>query len=228
MTIKYYTDLEQGSEAWIAVRCGLLTASEMKLIITPKELKYASNEKEREHLFELAAQRVTQYVEPKYMSDDMLRGTGDEFHAKVIYNDKIAGVRDCGFVTNDKWGFTLGCSPDALVADFGGVECKSRRQKFQFKTILANEMPEEFKLQVQTSMLITERPWWDFNSYCGGMPMLTLKIEPDEKVQKAIIEVATMFHEKLELVLKQYADRLADPAMRLIPTERIVEQEMVI
>lgn len=228
MTIKYYTDLVQGSEEWIAVRCGILTASEMKLIISPKELKYSSSEKERDHLYELAAQRVTQYVEPKYMSDDMLRGTGDEFHAKIIYNDKIAGIQDCGFVTNDRWGFTLGCSPDALVQDLGGVECKSRRQKFQFKTILANDIPDEYKIQVQTSMLVTERPWWDFNSYCGGMPMLTKKIEPDEKMQKAIIEAATIFHEKLDKVLKDYADRLADPACRLIPTERIIEQEIAV
>lgn len=228
MTIKYYTDLVQGSDEWIAARCGILTASEMKLIITPKELKYSSSEKEREHLYELAAQRITRYVEPKYMSDDMLRGTGDEFHAKVIYNEKIAGIQDCGFVTNDKWGFTIGCSPDALQGDEGGVETKSRRQKLQLKTILANEIPEEYKIQVQTCLLVTERPWWDFNSYCGGMHMLTIKIEPDEKVQKAIIEAATMFHEKLEVVLKQYADRLADPTIRLIPTERIIEQDITV
>lgn len=226
MTIKYYTDLVQGSEEWIAVRCGILTASEMKLIITPKELKYASNEKEREHLYELAAQRTTRYVEPKYMSDDMVRGTGDEFHAKAIYNDKVAGVQDCGFITNDKWGFLLGCSPDALTADTGGIECKSRRQKLQFKTILANEVPEEFRLQVQTFLLVTERTYCDFTSYCGGMPMLIKRVEPDDVMQKAIIAAATTFHEKLDKVLKEYAERLADPTIRLIPTERIVEQEM--
>src|SRR3546814_7425770 len=31
----YHTDLIQGSEEWLQARCGLLTASEMKLIVTP-------------------------------------------------------------------------------------------------------------------------------------------------------------------------------------------------
>jgi len=70
--ITYYPELIQGSEEWHALRCGLLTASEMKLIITPT-LKVASNEKERAHLYELLAQRITKYVVPTYVSDDMLR-----------------------------------------------------------------------------------------------------------------------------------------------------------
>lgn len=228
MTIIYHTDLEQGSDAWKSIRAGVLTASEMKLIITPAKLAAADNEDSRQHLYELAAQRSTQYVESKYISDDMLRGTGDEFHAKAIYNEKIAGIQDCGFITNDKWGFTLGYSPDALVGDDGLIECKSRRQKLQFQTIINGEMPKDFLIQVQTGLLISERKWIDFVSYCGGMPMFPKRIYPDEKVQEAIVTAATAFHEKLEKVLQEYAARLADSTMRLIPTERIIEQEMIV
>ena len=35
MTITYHPELIQGSDEWHAARCGLLTASEMKLIVTP-------------------------------------------------------------------------------------------------------------------------------------------------------------------------------------------------
>src|SRR3546814_17561163 len=58
----YHTDLIQGSEEWLQARCGLLTASEMKLIVTPT-LKAANNDETRTHLYELLAQRVTGYVE---------------------------------------------------------------------------------------------------------------------------------------------------------------------
>ena len=71
--IRIYPDMIQGSDEWFAARCGLLTASEMHLIITPS-LKAASNEKERMHLYELLAQRITRYVEPSYIGDNMLRG----------------------------------------------------------------------------------------------------------------------------------------------------------
>jgi hypothetical protein len=96
----------------------LLTASEFDRILTPT-LKIADNPKSRAHLWEMAAQRITGYVEPQYISDAMLRGQEDEIIARDLYSKHYAKVEQCGFVTNDKWGFTLGCSPDGLVGDDG-------------------------------------------------------------------------------------------------------------
>lgn len=226
MTIKHYKELIQGSDEWFSARCGLLTASEMKHIITPAKLQYAQNDKERAHVYELAAQRLTKYVEPTYIGDEMLRGQQDEIYARVHYNENYAPLDECGFITNDKWGFTLGFSPDALVRGGGQIECKSRRQKFQVETIVNNVLPDEFKIQVQTGLLVSEEPWCDFITYCGGMPMMTKRIEPDEVIQKAIIEAARIFHEKIEKVIIAYNGRLAEAGARLIPTERVIEQEM--
>jgi hypothetical protein len=116
--IRHFPNLIQGSEEWLAERCGLLTASEMKLILTPT-LKIAANDKERAHLYELLAQRITGYVEPHYVSDDMLRGQLDEVEARNIYAKNYAPVTDIGFITNNKWGFTIGYSPDGLIGDDG-------------------------------------------------------------------------------------------------------------
>src|SRR3546814_10789207 len=95
----------------------------MKLIVTPT-LKAANNDKTRTHLYELLAQRVTGYVEPHYISDDMLRGMDDEIIARDEYTKNHAPVEQTGFITNDKWGFTIGYSPDGLVADDGLIDCK--------------------------------------------------------------------------------------------------------
>lgn len=226
--IKYHYDLLQGSAEWLAARCGLLTASEMKHIITPARLQYAQNDKERSHVYELAAQRISSYVEPHYVSDDMLRGQGDEFHAKAIYNEKYAGVRDCGFITNDEFGFVLGYSPDGLIGNDGLIECKGRRQKFQVETIISNAMPVEYVIQVQTGLLVSKRKWLDFISYCGGLPMLTKRIFPDAGIQAAIVSAAAIFHDKLLKIIEIYNDVISDPAFRTIPTERIIEGEIVI
>lgn len=226
--IRYRPLLIQGSEQWLAARCGLLTASEMKYIITPAKLQYASNDKERSHLYELLAQRITNHVEPHYVSDDMLRGQGDEIEARALYAKHYAPVQEMGFITNDKWGFTIGYSPDALVGDDGQIECKGRRQKYQIETIIANAMPAEFMIQVQTGLLVTERKWCDFLSYCGGIHMLTLRVYPDRMVHDAIVEAATTFHEKLEKLLDQYTDRLLNGNGRLIPTERRIIEEITV
>lgn len=223
-TIRYHPDLVQGSDEWLAARCGLLTASSMKLILTPT-LKIASNDKERAHLYELLAQRITGYVEPQYVSDDMLRGQSDEVEARILYAEKYAPVHDMGFITNSEWGFTLGFSPDGLVGDDGFIECKSRRQRFQVETIINNEMPDDYMMQIQTGFLVSRRKWADFISYSGGLPMATIRVWPDPEIQDAIIKAASAFEAKLAEKLEQYRAALASKA-RLIPTERKVEMEM--
>jgi predicted phage-related endonuclease len=225
MTITYHSVI-QGSEEWHALRCGMLTASEMKLILTPT-LKIAANDKQRAHFYELLAQRVSGYVEPSYVSDDMLRGVEDEISARDLYAAKYAPVKEVGFVTNDEWGFTLGCSPDALVGEDGMLECKSRRQRFQIETILSGEMPDDYKLQVQTALLVTGRKWVDFISYSGGLPMLTVRVLPDPIVQDAIIAAATKFEADLVAADKQFASALVS-GLRLQPTERKIVQEMFV
>lgn len=218
--IKYYENLIQGSDEWFAQRCGLLTASEMKYIITPKKLQYAQNDKEKAHLYELAAQRATSYVEPSYISDDMLRGQEDESYARETYHEQYAAVQEMGFITNDKWGFTLGYSPDGLVGNDGQIEAKSRKQKFQFETIIKKIVPEDFIIQIQTGLMVTERKYSDFITYCGGMHMMVLRVEADKEMQDAIADAATIFHKKLEIALMEYKEILEDKNIKLIPTKR--------
>jgi predicted phage-related endonuclease len=224
MAITYHRDLEQGEEAWLAARRGLLTASEMRLILTPT-LKPAKNEKERAHLFELLAQRISGYVEPTYIVDDMLRGMADEITARALYADNYAQVEEMAFITNDRWGFTIGYSPDGLVGNDGLIECKSRRQKYQIKTIFENVIPEEYYLQIQTGLLVSERKWLDFISYSGGLPMITMRAYPDKKVMDAIVEAATEFEERLSEAKKTYLLNL-NPPSRTLPTERTIVEEM--
>lgn len=232
MTIKYFPDLIQGSDEWLQARCGLLTASEMKLIVTPT-LEAASNEKERAHLYELLAQRVTHYVEPRYVSDDMMRGHDDEIYARATYVENFGvEVEEVGFITNDRWGFTLGYSPDGLVGDAGLIEIKSRRAKYQIETILENviadrgeTIPADFVIQVQTGLLVSEREWIDFISYSGGLPMATIRVYPDPKIQGAILAAAAAFEARLSVKLAAYYNAVKTNP-RLVPTERHIEQEI--
>ena len=227
--IKYHPELVQGSVEWQAARCGLLTASEMKLIITPT-LKIASNDKERAHLYELLAQRVTQYVEPSYISDSMLRGMNDEIEAQIVYAKTYAPVTKVGFITNDKWGFTLGYSPDGLVGEDGLIECKSRSQKWQMQTLCdfvsADSIDPDFMIQVQTGLLVSERKWVDLISYCGGLFMATVRVFPDEKMHMAIVDAAAAFEARLGEKFAKYQAVIESKA-RLIPTVRKIEQEMI-
>lgn len=224
--IRYHHNIEQGTEEWLAMRCGILTASEMNLIVTPT-LKPASNDKERAHLFELLGQRITGYVEPRYVSDDMLRGQWDEIEARIKYRDHFGPVTECGFITNDDHGFVIGYSPDGLVGDDGLIECKSRRQRFQVETIVSDSVPVEYMLQLQTGLLVSGREWIDFISYCGGMPMYVKRVFPDAAIQDAIVTAARSFETRLAIRLEMYHEAFARQPV-LIETERTNEQEIVI
>lgn len=226
--IIYYAEMIQGSEAWHSIRCGLPTASEMKLLVTPT-LKVAANEKERAHMWELLAQRLTKHVEPRYISDDMLRGQEDEIEAVALYAKTYEPVERVGFVTNDRWGFTIGYSPDALVGADGLVECKSRGQKYQIQTIVdyvsADKIDPDFAIQVQTGLMVSERKWCDLISFCGGLPMATVRVYPDEKIQAAILEAVTAFEERLAIAMRKYGE-VVSSSKRLIPTIRRITEEI--
>jgi hypothetical protein len=221
--IKVYHELTQGSEEWLEARRGLLTASEMHLIVTPT-LKTANNEKTRAHVYELLAQRITKYVEPCYIGGDMLRGYGDELRARAKYAEHYAPVEEVGFITNDKWGFTLGYSPDGLVGADGAIECKSRRQKFQVETIINGTEPSEHTIQLQTGLLVSERKWIDYISYSGGLPMKPIRVLPNPEIQDAILSAAREFEDRLAEKLEQYNAAISKG--RFIETERTIEQEM--
>lgn len=219
----HYHYMEQGSPEWLDVRCGVLTASEMKHIITPT-LKIANNDKTRTHLYELAAQRITRFVEESYVSENMMRGNFDEVYARIIYNDKISPVKECGFITNDKWGFTLGYSPDALVGDAGLIEIKSRKQKFQIQTIATDTVDADFIIQLQTGLLVSERKWCDFVQYSSGMPMYVKRVFPDPVFHEAILEASAKFEKDITALIEKYLTN----AKGLIMTERKVYSDIIV
>jgi len=220
-------DLEQGSDEWHQIRNGLITASEVKLLVTPAKLTPANNDKSRAHLYELLAQRISGYTEPTYLSDDMLRGQEDEPEARELYSFEYDDVTEAGFITEDKWGFAIGYSPDGLIGNDGLIEIKSRRQKYQIETILNSTVPTEYMLQIQTGLLVTGRKWCDFISYCGGLPMVTIRVEPDPAMHDAILAALTEFERQLGEMEKDYRAKLADKTMRLINTERKERGEII-
>jgi len=230
MTITYHRDIIQGSDDWHQVRLGVLTASEMKHVITAKTLKTADNETARQHVWELAAQRISKYVEPSYIGDDMLRGWEDEIKARAKYEEHTGQeVEEVGFITNDKWGFTIGYSPDGcVVGTKGGIECKSRRQKYQVQTIVEwhrlKTVPSDFLIQLQTGLLVAEWDWIDLVSYSGGLHMPIMRVYPDLKIQEAIVEAATVFEGKVAEAVADYEKATVGMAL----TEREVEEEMYV
>lgn len=214
MAIKYYYDVEQGSDEWHLLRLGVVTASNVKKLFTATTFKPAKNDTVRKYALEIAAQRELMRVEDSFQSFQMLRGTMQEEVARDIYNDNFIESTECGFITREFDGVTVGVSPDGLVNADGGIEIKSRLSKFQFDTILSDEVPSDFLLQCQTFLLVTGRKWIDFVSYSNELPLFVKKVLPDLELHEKIISTVIAFDLEVENIRAEYKEK----SRVLVPT----------
>lgn len=202
-----YTDLVQGSDEWLEARRGIVTASTVGQLITYKTIKPASNDYSRALTAELAAERITGWTEPPYVSHDMLRGTLDEPVARAVYAQHYAPVTECGFMVRDFGDYKIGFSPDGLVGDDGLLEIKSRRPKAQLATVLADEVPAANMAQLQAGLLVSGRDWIDYVSFAGGLPLYVKRVYPDQRWFDAIREAVATFEQTVTQMVATYTER---------------------
>lgn len=218
MNLKIFEDLEQGTDEWHEVRRGIVTASVVGDLITPKTVSVANNGTSRSKVAELAAERITGHTESIGWSFDMERGHLDEPYARDAYAKyKGVDVTEVGFMTRTQDGYTIGYSPDGLIGDNGLIEIKSRKQQIQLDTILADEVPSENMAQLQTGLFVSGRDWCDYVSYSGGLPLYVTRIAPDPVWQKAIADAAKKVEEAIGKMIHDYTQAVEGLPM----TERI-------
>jgi len=85
MSLLELPDLIQGTDEWLEQRRGIVTASAVGQLITPATIKPANNPQSRAITVQLAAERITGWIDPIYVNDDMLRGIEDEPRARDKY-----------------------------------------------------------------------------------------------------------------------------------------------
>lgn len=224
MTLTVHKGLVQGSQEWFDQRRGIVTASVVGKLVTPKTIKPADNPESRGLAMLLAAERITGWTDPTFTSDDMWRGIEDEPKARAKYAEHYAPVAEAGFMVEDRWGFQIGYSPDGLVGDDGLIEVKSRRSKSQLATILADQVPAENMAQLQCGLLVSGRKWIDYVSYCGGMPLYVTRVYPIEAWHEAILNAVSAFEEVVADIVRTYNASIEGLHM----TDRPAELEIVI
>jgi hypothetical protein len=219
MSLHVFNDLEQGTEAWLAARRGMVTASVVGQLLTATG-RPASNDTSRRLTLALVAERITGETEPVYMNDDMLRGHLEEPIARDMYAEHFSDphdrVTETGFMVRDDWGFSLGYSPDGLVGDTGLIEVKAPRAKGHIATILSGVVPDRHMPQIQAGLLVSGRDWCDFISYYGGLPPFVKRVHADPKWAESIVAAVAAFEDAAVQMTERY-----DIATRGLPaTER--------
>lgn len=168
-------DVEQGSQAWLDLRVGVATASQFDQIITPKTQKPSASM--AKYAYKLLAEKALGQSLDDASSMWMERGKELEPEARAWYElTQGVDVRQVGFITSDDG--LVGCSPDGLVGEDGGLEIKCPSATVHMGYLLGG-VEDAYKCQVQGGLWVTGRAWWDFLSYCPGLPPVLLRFTRD-------------------------------------------------
>jgi hypothetical protein len=218
MTLHTYDKVEQRSDEWYALRCGIVTASAVGKLLTPT-LRVADNETARGVTTSLVAERITGHVEDMAITSDMWRGIEHEPFARDKYSSHYAPVTECGFMVREINGWRLGYSPDGLVGDDGLIEIKCPRAKGHLQTILSMAVPDQHMAQLQCGLFVTGREWIDYVSFCGGMPMWRKRVLPDPLWAEAITAALEKFETTATEMVAAYEQATTDlPATQRVPS----------
>lgn len=177
-------DCEQGSAAWMEARRGVITASTFNKIITPKDLKPS---KQAEGVARQAvAEWLSGIVEPTPVTAAMERGLLLEPAARAFYEFETGrDVQQVGFIFLDE-ARLIGCSPDGLVGNDGGLEIKCLSGAAHVECLLTRTVPDEYLPQIMGCLWITGRKWWDYVSYHPLMPPALVRVEWDGEYVKKL------------------------------------------
>ena len=195
-----YNGIEQGSEEWLKIRLGKVTASGVADVLA--KTKSGVSASRGNYLIKLAIQRVTGVVEETYTNDAMQWGKDNEAQARVAYEVASGNFVDqVAFVDHPTIAW-FGASPDGLVNQDGLVEIKCPNSATHWSYIKDDGPPTKYYIQMQAQMACTGRSWCDFVSYDPRMPersQLFIKrvmredsyiAEMEAKVNKFLDEVA--------------------------------------
>ena len=155
------------------------------------------------YMYQLAAEIITGECVETFSNSAMEWGTETEPMARAVYEfENNIETIEVGFIEVNDY---LGCSPDGLVFDDGGLEIKCPKTTTQIETYLSGKMPTMHKAQVQSSIWISEREWWDFVSFDprinGAASYFCQRIFRDENyINEMAIEVDIFKEELIKMV----------------------------
>jgi hypothetical protein len=196
--MEIFSDIAQGTPEWFAVRAGLPTASMFKEVMAKKGPRGGIPKGRQTYMRKLAGEILTGEPMDHYSNAHMDRGHEREAEARDLYAMiRDAEVSQVGFVKNGN----CGCSPDGLIGDVGMYENKDALPHIQIERLLSGKLPAEHVAQCQGQLMVAQREWVDFMSYCRGLPPLIIRVERDEKYIAALrIDVDEFVDELNELV----------------------------
>ena len=179
----YHFEIEQGTDAWHAIRAGKWSASKAAVImggLTTKGIE--------DLIMDIAWGRMYGPVEhSSFKSAAMERGNNLEPDTRDRYAFETDNVVDeCGFVEHASIPH-VGWSPDGLVGHKLGIEAKNPLHKAYMEVKRTGVIPSEYRWQTKWGMWVGELDGMDFlcDHPKAGLIILPCEVTEGEKDQMA-------------------------------------------
>jgi hypothetical protein len=190
----------QNSPEWQLARMGIPTASSFSDVLAKGEGKTR-----RTYMLKLAGEIITGEPMENIVTQAMERGHAMEAEARDLYAlETGANLVRVGFARSGR----AGCSPDSLIGEDGGIEIKTMFPHLLIENILKDEFPTGFKAQVQGTLWILQREWWDLSVYWPGMPRFIKRAYRDEAYIANLAGEIDRFNDDLDAIVAQMPGRI--------------------
>jgi hypothetical protein len=188
-------DCEQNSEEWLRARMGIPTASAFSDVLAKGEGKVR-----RTYMLKLAGEIITGEPMESFTNGHTERGHAMEDEARDLYTFQTgANLHRVGFVKN----MGVGCSPDSLIGEDGGLEIKTKLPHLLIDVILKDKCPPEHVAQIQGTLWVTGRSYWDIVIYWPGIPLFVKRVFRDDAYIKTLADEVERFKTELAGVVAQ-------------------------
>jgi len=194
----------QGEEEWHQKRAGNPGATGISNIITSTGKPSTSREK---YLYQMAEETITGTKKKSYSNDAMQRGIDLEPEARAVFSStKRIEVEQVGMIyADDDKRYHI--SPDGIMQSLGkGLEIKCPSLMVHDKYCEKGICPTEYRLQVQTSLMVTGFDSWFFMSYFPGLNPFIIEVQRDERLISVIFEEIEAFICDLDSLVARLKD----------------------
>lgn len=180
-----YSDAPQGSDEWVGIRVGRVTASRLGDWLAVSKRNGSPLAARTDYEEELAFERRFNIPFSRFVTSAMEDGMKMEPFLRAEYEKETkTEVETVGCYYTDNFAV----SPDGLVGKEGCVEFKWMQDK-SFSKVLAGEVSDSHYLQMQAQMFATQRMWCD---YVVGNPnskhMVIQRIKRDQATIERIVD----------------------------------------
>lgn len=191
---------EQRSECWHEHRTGRITSTRFKNLVSKE-----TTDSYKDLVTNIACEIITHKMEETYSNADMERGIELEPIARKEYETLFdTDVKTVGFLIPDedhKYHDWIGISPDGILSDNGLLEIKCPKMRTHFEYIERNELPSEYRYQVQGQLFVSGLSYCDFMSFVPEMKPFVIRVYPD----------VNLFHDfegRLDVLIEQVKKKL--------------------